>query len=243
MVEPSPHTFDEAQLQIYTLMHRDSYPRFINSQMYRRLLHNEDEKTWLSTSPTRFFLKYSLQIVFIFLFFFFYPKTFFLFSRHIPQCGRTICRVYAPTSNQTKSYYTKKNQIRCPLHHRRYWIKVFLYMYIFLQNLSSLPRHNFLMRARHSIPRLSTVMNSSFFFLVLLSSFVVCVCAFCFFSSLSLSLSLYLLFSRLRLHLNEQWHGMLHVCVCLLLKNAKNIFKDLRLMAFMFFLVFILFFV
>ncbi|CAF1545895.1 unnamed protein product [Rotaria sp. Silwood1] len=45
MVEPSPHTFDEAQLQIYTLMHRDSYPRFINSHMYRRLLRNEDVKT------------------------------------------------------------------------------------------------------------------------------------------------------------------------------------------------------
>ncbi|CAF3482359.1 unnamed protein product [Rotaria socialis] len=45
MVEPSPHTFDEAQLQIYTLMHRDSYPRFINSHMYRRLLQNEDIKT------------------------------------------------------------------------------------------------------------------------------------------------------------------------------------------------------
>ena len=37
MVEPSPHTFDEAQLQIYTLMHRDSYPRFINSPAYRKL--------------------------------------------------------------------------------------------------------------------------------------------------------------------------------------------------------------
>lgn len=38
MVEPTPHTFDEAQLQIWTLMHRDSYPRFLNSQMYKRLL-------------------------------------------------------------------------------------------------------------------------------------------------------------------------------------------------------------
>lgn len=37
MLEPSPHTFDEAQLQIYTLMHRDSYPRFINSPAYRKL--------------------------------------------------------------------------------------------------------------------------------------------------------------------------------------------------------------
>ena len=45
MVEPSPHTFDEAQLQIYTLMHRDSYPRFLNSQIYRRLLHNEGSST------------------------------------------------------------------------------------------------------------------------------------------------------------------------------------------------------
>ncbi|XP_032685540.1 regulator of G-protein signaling 17 isoform X3 [Odontomachus brunneus] len=37
MVEPTPHTFDEAQLQIYTLMHRDSYPRFVNSEIYRRM--------------------------------------------------------------------------------------------------------------------------------------------------------------------------------------------------------------
>lgn len=37
MVQPTPHTFDEAQLQIYTLMHRDSYPRFVNSEIYRRL--------------------------------------------------------------------------------------------------------------------------------------------------------------------------------------------------------------
>lgn len=37
MVEPSPHTFDEAQLQIYTLMHRDSYPRFVNSSYYKKL--------------------------------------------------------------------------------------------------------------------------------------------------------------------------------------------------------------
>lgn len=37
MVEPTPHTFDDAQLQIYTLMHRDSYPRFVNSEIYRRV--------------------------------------------------------------------------------------------------------------------------------------------------------------------------------------------------------------
>uniref|UniRef100_A0A1S4MEK4 Regulator of G-protein signaling, putative n=1 Tax=Pediculus humanus subsp. corporis TaxID=121224 RepID=A0A1S4MEK4_PEDHC len=35
MVAPTPHIFDEAQLQIYTLMHRDSYPRFVNSSMYK----------------------------------------------------------------------------------------------------------------------------------------------------------------------------------------------------------------
>nr|CAG4645932.1 EOG090X0IBZ [Lynceus sp. MCZ IZ 141354] len=37
MVDPNPHTFDEAQLQIYTLMHRDSYPRFVNSPFYKKL--------------------------------------------------------------------------------------------------------------------------------------------------------------------------------------------------------------
>ncbi|XP_008575097.1 PREDICTED: regulator of G-protein signaling 19 isoform X1 [Galeopterus variegatus] len=38
MQEPSAHTFDDAQLQIYTLMHRDSYPRFLSSPTYRSLL-------------------------------------------------------------------------------------------------------------------------------------------------------------------------------------------------------------
>ncbi|XP_013989760.1 regulator of G-protein signaling 19 isoform X2 [Salmo salar] len=37
--EPTPHTFEDAQLQIYTLMHRDSYPRFLNSSLYRSLVH------------------------------------------------------------------------------------------------------------------------------------------------------------------------------------------------------------
>ncbi|ETE60190.1 Regulator of G-protein signaling 19, partial [Ophiophagus hannah] len=40
MQEPSTHTFDDAQLQIYTLMHRDSYPRFLNSAIYKALLQN-----------------------------------------------------------------------------------------------------------------------------------------------------------------------------------------------------------
>lgn len=30
MVEPTSHTFDEAQIQIYTLMLRDSYPRCVH---------------------------------------------------------------------------------------------------------------------------------------------------------------------------------------------------------------------
>ncbi|XP_024895724.1 regulator of G-protein signaling 19 isoform X3 [Pteropus alecto] len=38
MQEPSAHTFDDAQLQIYTLMHRDPYPRFLGSPAYRALL-------------------------------------------------------------------------------------------------------------------------------------------------------------------------------------------------------------
>ncbi|KAG3274163.1 regulator of G-protein signaling 20 [Ictidomys tridecemlineatus] len=45
MVEPSQHIFDDAQLQIYTLMHRDSYPRFMNSTVYKDLLQSLSEKT------------------------------------------------------------------------------------------------------------------------------------------------------------------------------------------------------
>lgn len=50
MIHPSSSTFDDAQLQIYTLMHRDSYPRFVSSSQYKDLLHsasesgNEDKK-------------------------------------------------------------------------------------------------------------------------------------------------------------------------------------------------------
>nr|AAF05756.1 regulator of G-protein signaling Z1 [Mus musculus] len=45
MVDPSQHIFDDAQLQIYTLMHRDSYPRFMNSTVYKDLLTSLAEKT------------------------------------------------------------------------------------------------------------------------------------------------------------------------------------------------------
>ncbi|XP_026472519.1 regulator of G-protein signaling rgs-2 isoform X2 [Ctenocephalides felis] len=43
MMQPTPHTYDEAQQQIYTLMQRDSYPRFVTSSIYKNLL----EKTKL----------------------------------------------------------------------------------------------------------------------------------------------------------------------------------------------------
>ncbi|OQR68551.1 regulator of G-protein signaling 20-like, partial [Tropilaelaps mercedesae] len=34
---PTASAFDEAQLQIYTLMKRDSYPRFVTSPIYRKI--------------------------------------------------------------------------------------------------------------------------------------------------------------------------------------------------------------
>ncbi|XP_006639679.2 regulator of G-protein signaling 19 isoform X2 [Lepisosteus oculatus] len=40
MQEPTSQTFEDAQLQIYTLMHRDSYPRFLNSPIYKSLLQS-----------------------------------------------------------------------------------------------------------------------------------------------------------------------------------------------------------
>ncbi|XP_042318900.1 regulator of G-protein signaling 20 [Sceloporus undulatus] len=45
MLEPSQHTFDDAQLQIYTLMHRDSYPRFMNSAIYKDLIESLSQKS------------------------------------------------------------------------------------------------------------------------------------------------------------------------------------------------------
>ncbi|XP_072224004.1 regulator of G-protein signaling 19 isoform X2 [Leuresthes tenuis] len=40
MQDPTPYTFEDAQLQIYTLMHRDSYPRFLSSNIYKLLVHS-----------------------------------------------------------------------------------------------------------------------------------------------------------------------------------------------------------
>ncbi|XP_058860213.1 regulator of G-protein signaling 17-like isoform X1 [Acipenser ruthenus] len=40
MQDPTSHTFDDAQLQIYTLMHRDSYPRFLNSTLYKSVVQS-----------------------------------------------------------------------------------------------------------------------------------------------------------------------------------------------------------
>ncbi|KAF3841920.1 hypothetical protein F7725_023871 [Dissostichus mawsoni] len=40
--------YEEAQFQIYTLMHRDSFPRFLNSSVYRDLLANR-RRTCLET--------------------------------------------------------------------------------------------------------------------------------------------------------------------------------------------------
>ncbi|KAM6948154.1 regulator of G-protein signaling 20 isoform 2-T2 [Aplochiton taeniatus] len=45
MLEPTCHTFDDAQLQIYTLMQRDSYPRYMNSQVYKNLLNSLSEQS------------------------------------------------------------------------------------------------------------------------------------------------------------------------------------------------------
>jgi regulator of G-protein signaling len=51
MVTPSCHTFDEAQVQIYTLMQRDSYPRFLNSPMFKRLLSNQQQQQQQQQNP------------------------------------------------------------------------------------------------------------------------------------------------------------------------------------------------
>ncbi|XP_067372299.1 regulator of G-protein signaling 17 isoform X2 [Channa argus] len=48
LAEPSSLMYEDAQLQIYTLMHRDSFPRFLNSSVYRGLLDSR-RRTCLET--------------------------------------------------------------------------------------------------------------------------------------------------------------------------------------------------
>uniref|UniRef100_A0A8C6TU83 RGS domain-containing protein n=1 Tax=Neogobius melanostomus TaxID=47308 RepID=A0A8C6TU83_9GOBI len=52
MLEPTSHTFEDAQQQIYTLMQRDSYPRFINSTAYTELLKKSQQ---MNTTSKWFF--------------------------------------------------------------------------------------------------------------------------------------------------------------------------------------------
>ncbi|KAG5268444.1 hypothetical protein AALO_G00212650 [Alosa alosa] len=47
MTEPTSHTFDDAQQQIYTLMQRDSYPRYMNSSIYSDLLLSLEQQQQL----------------------------------------------------------------------------------------------------------------------------------------------------------------------------------------------------
>ncbi|XP_020373407.2 regulator of G-protein signaling 17 isoform X2 [Rhincodon typus] len=50
LLNPCPLMFEDAQLQIYSLMHRDSFPRFLNSEIYKSLI--ERPKTSPDTSPS-----------------------------------------------------------------------------------------------------------------------------------------------------------------------------------------------
>lgn len=45
LLDPNPHMYEDAQLQIYTLMHRDSFPRFLNSQVYKTFLDSMESST------------------------------------------------------------------------------------------------------------------------------------------------------------------------------------------------------
>ncbi|XP_068135659.1 regulator of G-protein signaling 17 isoform X1 [Hyperolius riggenbachi] len=42
LLDPNPHMYEDAQLQIYTLMHRDSFPRFLNSQVFKTFLESTE---------------------------------------------------------------------------------------------------------------------------------------------------------------------------------------------------------
>ncbi|KAJ0032718.1 hypothetical protein NQD34_002799 [Periophthalmus magnuspinnatus] len=54
---PTTHCFDEAQKIVYGLMERDSYPRFLRSDMYRTLLENLSLPTPLKGEQQSQYLK------------------------------------------------------------------------------------------------------------------------------------------------------------------------------------------
>ena len=132
------------------------------------------------------------------------PKKFFvlqfLSSRHIPQCGRIRCRVEKNQISNSLSFlffvfllFRKASDAH--LHHRRYLNQsVSIYVYF-----STIQTYNFSdARARHLIPRLSTVMKNLFIFFFFLIFFRLL---------LYVSMRVFVLssfFRRLRLHLNEQ---------------------------------------
>ncbi|XP_003499270.1 regulator of G-protein signaling 21 [Cricetulus griseus] len=48
--EPTPKCFDEAQKLIYSLMAKDSFPRFLKSEIYKKLVNSQqvaNHKRWL----------------------------------------------------------------------------------------------------------------------------------------------------------------------------------------------------
>jgi len=132
-----------------------------------------------------------------------------LSSRNIPQCGRTICRVYVSTSIQKKRNEIEKNKqtkhrikfqmptTSSPLLNQ----SISFCCIFFYRNLLSLTLDIIFfshLHTRHSIPRLSTVMDFIFSLLSFVVYVCVCVCV-CFcadfllsttISSFSLSLSL-----------------------------------------------------
>eukprot|EP00062_Callorhinchus_milii_P020389 gi/632975984/ref/XP_007904538.1/ PREDICTED: regulator of G-protein signaling 14-like [Callorhinchus milii] len=51
LLKPSPQMFNEAQIQIYSLMHRDSFPRFLNSEMYKTLVQKRKPSIAATENP------------------------------------------------------------------------------------------------------------------------------------------------------------------------------------------------
>ncbi|XP_076797863.1 regulator of G-protein signaling 21 isoform X2 [Arvicanthis niloticus] len=50
IAEPTPKCFDEAQKLIYSLMAKDSFPRFLKSEIYKKLVNSQqvgNHKRWL----------------------------------------------------------------------------------------------------------------------------------------------------------------------------------------------------
>lgn len=136
MLEPTSHTFDDAQQQIYTLMQRDSYPRFINSSEYADLLKSLEEpppepQTFHCHTPS--FSKWRMRPIrksFVFLLESCYLEKDRQENEHYlkPVFIQLLTAVYSPMISLPKHLEQTRTNVRSSISYLFENISIFLYI-------------------------------------------------------------------------------------------------------------------